>query len=231
MSQSQRQSQEGARLAPSLLTLYPKRVMLNARELSSVVQLEASGIPNPQLLTWAHELLKTKPQLNMNSLLQQLIGRAQKWRSLRVGDKFGSAEQLDKRSLRLAFEELLAEVKRAELESHDLKVRRVIGWIADQISALQARALCDDTRPEHLCLEELFTKMRSLSDEAQESLFSVAPQDLLERLHRETQSLLDREYHRSRPQDFVIAQRSVWWTLLREELSLPTLRLHLFDGW
>lgn len=205
--------------------------MLNARELGSVVQLEASGVPNSQLISWAHEQLKANPQLQLNSLLQQLVIRAQKWRSSRVGDKFGSSDQIDHVMLKRAFEELLAEVKRAELESHDLEIRRVIEWLGGQMILLQQRALCDRSRPEYLHLESLLPEMRALADEVQERLFSALPQDVLDRLQTETLTLLKRESTRARPQDFVIAQRAICWTLLREELSLPALRLRLFDGW
>ena len=205
--------------------------MLNARELGAVVQLEASGVPNTQLLSWAHEQLKAKPQTHMSSLLHQLSHRAQKWRASRVGDKFGHGEQHDKRSIEHAFKDLVSEVKRAELESHEAELKRVLQWIGEQIARLQARALCDQSRHEYLKLEALFPEMRALSDESQERLYCAAPPELIDRINKETQALLEREYNRSRPQDYVIAQRSIWWALFREELGLPALRLHLFDGW
>ena len=111
--------------------------MLNARELGAVVQLEASGVPNTQLLSWAHEQLKAKPQTHMSSLLHQLSHRAQKWRASRVGDKFGHGEQHDKRSIEIAFKDLVSEVKRAELESHEAEPQAclTVDWRANRPTA------------------------------------------------------------------------------------------------
>ena len=64
------------KLAPALLALFPKRVMLNSRELASVVRLESGTVPIFQLVTWANELLQKNPQQSLNSLLHQLAQRA-----------------------------------------------------------------------------------------------------------------------------------------------------------
>jgi hypothetical protein len=104
-------------------------------------------------------------------------------------------------------------------------------WLNQRLSTIMERALLDERHKNHLKVEELSPAMRSLSEETQERLFISAPQELIERSQRQTHVLLERESHRSRPQDFVIAQRAVWWTLIRDELGLPRLRLPLFDGW
>ncbi len=222
---------EPIRLATAFIALFPQRVMLNSKELAAVVQLEASPIPKSQLLAWAHEMQRAQPQQHMSALLRQLVQRAQKWRAARVGDRYASAAQVNIDQLRVAFQELMSEVKRAEAEMHDPALRQVLMWLNQRLSTIMERALLDERHKNHLKVEDLSPAMRSLSEETQERLFISAPQELIERSQRQTHVLLERESHRSRPQDFVIAQRAVWWTLIRDELGLPRLRLPLFDGW
>jgi hypothetical protein len=45
------------------------------------------------------------------------------------------------------------------------------------------------------------------------------------------QEVLEREAHRARPQDLILAQRAVYWRLLSSELGLPSIHLSIFDQW
>ena len=218
------------KLAPALLALFPKRVMLNSRELASVVRLESGTAPISQLVTWANELLQKNPQLSLNSLLHQLAQRALRWQSAHVGDKYGTI-QIDATQLDRAFDDLITEVKQAEAEAYDTNIREVIAWIISQLDYLKHRTSVPKETKNHLSLDTLLPALRHLELEAQERIFIVVPAELKTHVHTKVQNVLKRESHRARPQDFVIAQKSVWWSMMRYELNLPPLRLCLFDGW
>lgn len=218
------------KLAPALLSLFPKRVMLNSRELAAVVRLESGTVPISQLLTWSNELVQSHPQQSLHSLLHQLAQRALRWQSAHVGDKYGKV-QIEARQLDNAFNDLIMEVKQAEAEAYDLNIREVITWIISQLDYLKQRALLPNDTQNYLSLETLLPTLRQLELEAQERVFIVVPSELKTRIHAKIQDVLRRESYRARPQDFVIAQKSVWWSMIRYELNLPPLRLCLFDGW
>jgi hypothetical protein len=221
---------EAERLAPALLSLYPQRVMLNSRELAAVVRLESGAVPTSQLLAWAKELHQSKPQQVLNTLLHQLAQRTLRWQSSHVGDKYGSA-QIDPNQLEVAFNELITEVRQAEAEAHDLEVREVITWIIQRLLDLKHRVTLPNTAAGYLSIEMLLPTLQRLSIEAQERIFISAPESIKKQVHTRVQSVLVRESNRARPQDFVIAQKAVWWSMMRSELNLPPLRLCLFDGW
>ena len=80
-------------------------------------------------------------------------------------------------------------------------------------------------------LRSTFTAFRVLSKEAQERVFIAAYRNFKRQVYQRVHSLLGRESQQARPQDFIIAQTAVWWSIIRSELNLPPLRLRLFDGW
>jgi hypothetical protein len=221
---------EVLRLAPRLLSLFPQRVMLNSRELAAVVKLEQSSVPVPQLLSWATELYQAKPQVNLSFLLQQLTQRAQRWQSSRIGEKYG-ASQLNSSQLETAFDELLADLGQAEAEAHEQDIKQVMIWLIESVQHLKERSLLSTSDLEYLDLEGIFSAFHSLSKEAQERFFIAAPESLKRQVYQRVHALLEKESHRTRPQDFIIAQTAVWWSITRSELNLPPLRLRLFDGW
>lgn len=218
------------RLAPQLLSLFPQRVMLNSRELASVVKLEQSSAPIAQVLAWAQEIHQAKPQASLSFLLQQLTQREQRWQSSHIGEKYGTS-QLNTHLLESAFNELLSDLGQAEAEAHEQEIKEVILWLIDSVNQLKQQALLPDTDLSYLSLEALSTAFRVLSKEAQERVFIAAPETLRRQVYQRVHSLLGRESQRARPQDFIIAQTAVWWSLIRSELNLPPLRLRLFDGW
>ena len=218
------------RLAPRLLSLFPQRVMLNSRELAAVVKLEQSSAPIAQVLAWAQEIHQAKPQASLSFLLQQLTQREQRWQSTRIGEKYG-ASQLNTSLLESAFDELISDLRQAEAETHEQEIKEVILWLIDSVNQLKQRALLPATDLSSLSLEDLSTAFRILSKEAQERVFIAAPEPLRRQVYQRVHSLLERESHRARPQDFIIAQTAVWWSIIRSELNLPPLRLRLFDGW
>ena len=222
--------QDTARLATKLLSLFPQRVMLNSRELAAVVKLEQGSTPLSQVLAWASEIHQAKPQSSLSSLLQQLTQRVQRWQSARIGEKYG-ASQLSAPLLETAFNELITELQQAEAEAHEQEIKEVIIWLIDRVAQLKVRALLASTELAYLNLEALSTAFRTLSKEAQERIFIAAPESLRRQVYQRVYSVLEKESNRARPQDFIIAQTAVWWSITRSELNLPPLRLRLFDGW
>ena len=221
---------ETVRLAPKLLSLFPQRVMLNSRELAAVVKLEQSSTSVSQILAWASEIHQAKPQTSLNLLLQQLTQRVQRWQSAHIGEKYG-ASQLSAQLLETSFNDLITELQQAEAEAHEQEIKEVIIWLIDSVTQLKVRALLASTDLAYLNLETLSTAFRTLSKEAQERIFIAAPESLRHQVYQRVHSILERESHRARPQDFIIAQTAVWWSIMRSELNLPPLRLRLFDGW
>ena len=205
--------------------------MLSSRELSEVVRLEASGLPLPQLLTWAREICTSRQGQRMSNVLQQLSQRAKRWRTSHVGDKYQQELQLSKADISHALEDLIAEVRRAEAELHEPQVRSVLSWVTDQLSQLKHRALLADDQPNFLNLSSIFDVLRSLNEEVQERISLVLPFDIQQRIQARVQGSLERELNRARPQDFIVTQRAVYWMLLSAELGLPEIHLSIFDQW
>ena len=222
---------EVRRLAPALLELFPERVMLSSRELSEVVKLEACGVPLPQLITWAREMSTGRRGQRMSNILHQLSQNAKRWRTSHVGDKYQQEVQLSRIEIEQNIDELIADVRRAEAELHEPKLREVLSWTVHQIIQIKQRGLLAENEPDHLNLPSVFEHLRSLDDELQERLLIVLPFDIQRRVQARMQKILERESNRSRPQDFMIAQRSVYWALLSEELDLPEIHLSIFDQW
>lgn len=219
------------RLAPKLLELFPQRVMLNSRELATIVKLESSTLAQTQLMTWANEIYHAKPKLSLGLLLQQLTQRVSRWQASKVGERYGSS-QLSLLQLETAFNELIIELQQAEAEAHDHEIKEVMQWMIEHTSTLKQQTLNKtNDQSQNFDLENLFQHMRAFSKEAQERLFTAAPETLKKQVYQKVQILLERESHRTRPQDFMLAQHAVWWSIMRQELNLPSLRLRLFDGW
>jgi len=148
-----------------------------------------------------------------------------------VGDKYQQEIQLSKAEIGHALEELIAEIRRAEAELHEPQVRAVLSWITDQLTQLKHRALLAENLPNFLSLPSIFELLRALNEELQERISLVLPFDIQQRIQARTQSSLERESNRSRPQDFIVAQRTVYWMLLSAELGLPEIHLSIFDQW
>ena len=215
------------------MALFPQRVMLSSQELSDIVSLEASSVPRAQLLSWAHELHQARPSQgkgrSLSFLLTQLSQRAKRWRSSHVGDRYRQEVMLSDSQLKRAFETLMIEVQRAEVELHDPSLRAVLSWLSLQLVALKNDSMQHNLESPHQALSEIFERLTQLSHEFQERIFLACPFKLRQQLQQRVHELLERESKRSRPQDLIIAQRFVWWTLVEAELRLPPLRLRLFD--
>ena len=161
---------EMQKLAPALLALFPKRVMLNSRELASVVRLESGNVPVPQLMTWANDLLQHHPQQSLSSLLHQLAQRTLRWQSAHVGDKYETI-QIAALQLKKAFDDLITEVKQAEAEAYDIHVREVMAWTISQLEQLKQQTNLPKDSKNHLSLEAILPALRRLEVEVQERIF------------------------------------------------------------
>lgn len=222
---------ETFRLAPALLELFSDRVMLSSRELSEVVRLESCGVPHAQLLAWAREMSGGRRGQRLSNLLHQLSQRATRWRTTHVGDKYQQEVARSDIEIEQAMSGLIAEVRRAEAELHEPDLREVLSWLTERLINLKRRALLAVDDPHHLMLPSIFERLRSLDEELRERTFIVLPLDIQQRIQSRMHKLLDREANRARPQDFMIAQREVYWMLLSDELGLPAVRLTIFDQW
>jgi hypothetical protein len=234
VSLSANQRHDHQRLAPVLLELFPQRVMLSSRELSEIVTLEASGVPFAQITSWAHELSQartSKGPLSLSALLTQLSQRTRRWRSTHIGEKYQQETTLSPQQIAQAFEALLSETRRAEAEQHDPQLRGVLSWLNGQLSSLAQSSLNKGTEHSRNHLNIIFDQLEYLSLDFQDRIFLACPDSLKERLRARVHELLAREALRARPQDLIIAQRAVWWSLIEGELSLPPIRLRLFDQW
>ena len=230
-SRGRRNEGEALRLAPALLELFPDRVMLSSRELSEVVRLESCGVPLSQLLAWAREMNGGRRGQRLSALLHQLSQRATRWRTAHIGDKYQQEVARSDLEIEQAISGLIAEVRRAKAELHEPDLRIVLSWLTEQLVNLKRRALLAVDDPHHLTLPSVFKHLRSLDEELRERTFIVLPLDIQKRIQARTHTLLEREANRARPQDFMIAQREVYWMLLSDELGLPAVRLTVFDQW
>lgn len=235
MSLNAKQRADTQRLAPVLLELFPQRVLLSSRELSEIVNLEASGVPHAQLNSWAHELAQSRSakggSLALPALLAQLSQRARRWRSTHIGEKYQQETALSPQQISQAFEALLGETHRAEAEQHDSHLREALSWLNGQLSLLAQTSQHTLNEQPQSHLTWMFEQFEYLNIDFQERVFLACPEALRERLRNRVHELLAREALRARPQDLIIAQRAVWWSLIEAELGLPPIRLRLFDQW
>lgn len=224
---------ETARLAPALLELFPERVMLSSRELSEVVSLERSGVAVAQLLAWARELCAQRQGAKISGVLRQLSQRAKRWHASHVGDKYQRDHESDLSPARLAeaADELITKLRRAEAELHEPKLCAVLTWVTGEIHRAKRRALSKPSDLLHLKPADLFDQLRSLDQEFRERVSLALPAELERRMQLRLQEVLEREAHRARPQDLILAQRAVYWRLLSSELGLPSIHLSIFDQW
>ena len=222
---------EDRRLAPTLMELFPDRVMLSSRELAEIVKLEESGVPAKQLLTWAQELRNGRRGLRLSQVLPQLHQRAKRWQNAHIGGKYREGVTVSQGEIERAFEELISEVRRAEASSHEPQLHAVFSWLTRQLSTLQQRATYPATHPEYQSLSSVLEGLRKLEEELQARVLTAIPDSLRDQVSKQVRASLKREALRARPQDFLIAQRAVYWAALLKELSLPPMRLSLFNQW
>ncbi len=212
------------RIAQVILEIYSQRFMLSPKELATISRLEQYSTPVEKLLSWIEELASQSKKPSLGHLVHQLEQRAQRWQAQHIGEQYSAESIVRSEQIQEAFSQLIHLVASRAFEQSNSEVLKLFQWLEER---LYEYALACRDYPELDPIERL----RHLNEIFSDKVFAEAPADILERVQTRTQELLRSEFLRARPQDFVIAQRKVMWSLLRGELHLPRLYLCIYGEW
>ncbi len=220
-------SSQTPQITQALLDSYAGRFMLSPRELEQVQRLEGYAVPPETLMSWLKEALGQRDargeRLHSGQVLRVVEQRAQQWRAQHVGETYEREEASPER-VGEALRALAQQVSAARVERATQQTLPLFEWLERRLEELAALY----RQSPHL---DASAALARLDEELEARALSHASEELVARLEREVGARLRAERAVSRPQDFVVASRALLWSLLRAELSLPQLYLHLYGGW